>query len=214
MGRIIAIGDIHGCYYTLRDLLQKVHYNTEKDILIFVGDYIDRRKHSRDVVRFVMKLQADHGEKVIALSGNHEQLAVDANGHPGVLWYVNGGEKTYLEYKKTNSCVPVEWFKHLPLYYETENFIFCHAGLSWPVLKENSKYDLIWGRDWIEKDERTREKKVIFGHTPSKNDFPYTTKTGDICIDGGCVFGGNLCCVIIEDKNNFSFVAVPKKEKD
>ena len=40
--RTIAIGDIHGCYYTLIDLLQKIDYQSGRDTLIFLGDYIDR----------------------------------------------------------------------------------------------------------------------------------------------------------------------------
>ena len=66
----------------------------------------------------------------------------------------------------------------------------------------------------MEKDSRKREKQVVFGHTPSETGFAYTTLTGDICIDSACVFGGNLCALLIPEHGEKEYVYAPKSSKD
>ena len=56
MDRLVAIGDIHGCLHTLKDLLRMVSYSSQTDTLVFVGDYIDRGRFSCEVVNMLMKL--------------------------------------------------------------------------------------------------------------------------------------------------------------
>ena len=63
-----AIGDIHGCYKPLRALLKKVKFNSDKDILWFVGDLINRGPQSLDTLRFIYGLR---DQSVIVL-GNHD----------------------------------------------------------------------------------------------------------------------------------------------
>jgi len=47
--RIIAIGDIHGCINTLRALIEKINPRPD-DQFVFLGDFIDRGKNSKEVV--------------------------------------------------------------------------------------------------------------------------------------------------------------------
>ena len=42
MGKIFAIGDIHGCYDQLVALIKKIPIDFKRDTLVFMGDYIDR----------------------------------------------------------------------------------------------------------------------------------------------------------------------------
>ena len=190
---MIAIGDIHGCIHTLKNLLKRVNYNSQNDTLVFIGDYIDRGDFSYETVEFIKHLQNQVGkDKVICLHGNHEQMAIEAMdvGYDGI-WLSNGGGSTLLSYER-NGVDPrnhISWFKSLPIVYDTPEILFCHAGLSNPKLENNTVDDLIWGRDWIKRDSEPREKQVVFGHTPSKDGRAYVTNTEDICIDAGCVFG-------------------------
>lgn len=109
----------------------------------------------------------------------------------------------------------IDWFKTLPLVYDTTEIIFCHAGLSKPLLKDNTAHDLLWGRDWIRhNDHRPREKQVIFGHTPSKTGAAYTVATGDICIDSACVYGRKLCALAINEDGNSKLFYADKSEED
>lgn len=218
MDRLIAIGDIHGCYHTLKKLLSAIEYSSKTDILVFLGDYIDRGYHSYEVVSMIKKLQRQVGDdKVICLMGNHERMAIDAaEKHDTELWYMNGGESTVYSFERNNADMKpyIAWFKSLPLVYDTPEIIFCHAGLSKPLIRDNTQDDLLWGRDWITRDTEEREKQVIFGHTPSNSGHPYTTKTGDICIDTACYYGKNLCAFVITEDGRAKTICVKKEDED
>lgn len=214
-GRLIVVGDIHGCYFTMIDLLKEIDYVSSTDTIVFVGDYIDRGPHIFEVVRALRTLQQQAGpDNVICLRGNHEQFAIDNGGVLSPLGECNGGGSTLLSYGRNGEDIAedIEWFKSLPLCYDAGEMIICHAGLTHPKLENNSADDLLWGREWILTDDRPREKLVVFGHTP--REAPYQTKSGDICIDCGCVFGGKLCALIIAEDGGSSFATVPKSEKD
>lgn len=100
MDRLIAIGDIHGCLNTLKELLKSVDYSSQTDTLVFVGDYIDRGANSCETVAFLRKLQQQVGkDSCICLRGNHEQMAIDAfTSGDNSLWFYNGGYSTVCSY--------------------------------------------------------------------------------------------------------------------
>lgn len=210
--RLIAIGDIHGCFHTLKELLKKVDYSSTTDTLVFVGDYIDRGLFSYETVDFLIKLQRQIGkDKVICLKGNHEVMAI---GNDYGLWMYNGGQYTVASYERNGYDVSIHrnWMRNLPLIYDTPNIIFCHAGLPKPVLEQNTEQDIVWDREWIDKDIPTPyNKQVIFGHTPRKNVFQ--TKNGSIGIDTGCVFGNKLTALVLSD-NGSEFIQVEKVKED
>lgn len=147
MDRLVAIGDIHGCVHTLKDLLNRVSYSSQTDTLVFIGDYIDRGYFSYEVVDMLIKLQHQVGkDKVVCLRGNHEQMAIDAYRHGNYpLWYRNGGRSTEYSFEKNGQDLAnaISWFETLPLVYDTPEIIFCHAGLSYPLLQDNSRLYLV-----------------------------------------------------------------------
>lgn len=218
MERLIAVGDIHGCLHTLKNLLKRVSYSSQTDTLIFIGDYIDRGYFGCEVVAFLRKLQQQVGkDKCICLCGNHEQMAIDSYESGDTdLWYFNGGEVTAYSFERNNEDIAsaISWFKSLPLVYDTPEIIFCHAGLTKPLLKDNLPDDLLWGRDWMTADAEAREKQVIFGHTPNKDGAAYLVPTGDICIDSACVYGKNLCALVINEDGYSECIYEPKAEED
>ena len=214
--RLIAIGDIHGCLYTLKALLKKVDYDYKKDRLVFIGDYIDRGEHAYETVRYLMDLQKTVGEeRCVCLMGNHEDMAIRSNGTYDDLWIGNGGYNTIIDFEQHPDMIStiLNWFESLPLVCEAEGFIFCHAGLTHPMLDNNDSDMLLWGRKWIKSDSRPREKRVIFGHTPEFTG-AYVTKSGDLCIDSGCVYGGALCAVVIQNGEIQKFVYQSKHQED
>ena len=48
-GRLLVVGDIHGCLHELQDLLQKIKYVQGQDNLVFVGDLGDKGPFSIEV---------------------------------------------------------------------------------------------------------------------------------------------------------------------
>lgn len=212
MGTII-IGDIHGCFYSLLDLLEKINYNKQNDKLIFVGDYIDRGLHSFLVVDYLMKLQNEVGiNQCICLKGNHEDMFLK---DPDLWKYNKGSYETIYSYKLYNKPLNYhkKWLENLPLTYETEKYIVCHAGLPKIKISDNTEEDILWDREWLKNLCFCNEKQVIFGHTPSTGQY-YITKNGNIGIDTGCVFGYTLTACIDDGSGIFTFEKVECNFKD
>jgi serine/threonine protein phosphatase 1 len=207
--KIIAIGDIHGCFKSLDALWKKLE--PHKDALhLFVGDYIDRGPDSKAVVDFLLEKQ--HERKCVFLRGNHEQMLLDAfEEDSSYNWMMNGGETTLNSYGKNASVndIPedhINFYKQTLPYYETDDFFFVHAGAPPHQTLEESKEDpealqfFLWGRDHLNVFDTPWEKTVIFGHTPRS--YPIK-KNKMIGIDTGCVYDkigyGKLTSVLLPD---------------
>ncbi|CAG9620321.1 metallophosphoesterase family protein [Sutcliffiella rhizosphaerae] len=109
----------------------------------------------------------------------------------------------------------IEFLKSLPNYYEDSQYIYVHAGvdLSLKDWKETSRWDFRWLREKFWEQQNNTGKTIIFGHTPtphlhkhptfgtstSNNDIWYHQDQDRICIDGGCVYGGKLNALILQD---------------
>lgn len=198
-GRIIAIGDIHGCRDKLIRLLELVAPG-RTDTLVFVGDYIDRGPDSRGVVETILSLKEEI-PRVICLRGNHEEmfLALYKEGKGGLSFLYNGGGATLSSYGLTMASalegrgLPEEhllFFSSLPLYYETGDYLFVHAGLRPGLtLAEQSPEDLLWIREEFMYSDWDFGRIVVFGHTPCREPF---LKGGRFGIDTGAVYGGFL----------------------
>jgi len=155
MEKIYAIGDIHGRFDKLCTLMDKIDIDYENDILIFLGDYIDRGPQSFEVVEYLIDLKK-HQPKTIFLKGNHEEMFEKyVSGEDRMTYLFNGGQQTLDSYmsrprKPDDPLIPpdhLEFFNSLRLYHETENYIFVHAGLKKKVALDKQKpEDLLWIR--------------------------------------------------------------------
>jgi serine/threonine protein phosphatase 1 len=201
MKKLFAIGDIHGCYDRLKALVGKIPIDFSRDTLLFIGDYIDRGPHSAEVVDYLIQLKK-RVKEVIFLKGNHEDMLDKfLSGDDRFTYLLNGGQQTldsYLKKPVQSESFPIpsdhiEFFKSLRLYYETEEFIFVHAGLRPRTpLETQSTEDLLWIRDNFISTKYDFGKRVIFGHTPLKKPLVEPNKIG---IDTGAVYGNALTCV-------------------
>ena len=68
--RTIIVGDIHGCYKELKQLLKDASFNSENDYIVSLGDLMDRGNESYDVLRFFQELK----EVMEAVSYTHLTL--------------------------------------------------------------------------------------------------------------------------------------------
>lgn len=218
--RTIVIGDIHGCYRELKELITALEengkYKKGDDKLIFLGDYIDRGSDSNLVIEFIRNLQKDNNN-VIALMGNHEDMLIDYLNRQNSDWKFNGYNATISSYKGFTKQFheDVKWIKSLPLYHEDEHFIYVHGGID-PnkTMEEQDKYTLLWVREPFLYSTTSYHKRVVFGHTPTATLTaewkPICTYTNNIGIDTGCVFGGALTALILEDGEINCFYQVHK----
>lgn len=198
-----VIGDVHGNYAELMDLLDKINPNLRQDKLIYLGDYIDRGPQSYKVIRFLIDLQNKYGkEHVVLLRGNHEDMAIENIEH-GRIDCFNGYDITFMDFIKNNDSIEnyYEFFKGLPLYYEDESFIYVHGGIKPGIaMEKQDDYDLLWIREEFFESSLTFIKPVIFGHTPTINiigTFSPFIKKDRIGIDTGIVYGGRLTALEI-----------------
>lgn len=219
--RTIAIGDIHGCYNELKTLIDELidngYYDHEMDRIVFLGDYVDRGENSREVIKYIREMQMEYGENVIALMGNHEEMLLSFCDEIDMSWIYNGYDKTIMSYieNKDDFYSDLEWIRELPMYFEDDNFIYVHAGINPYKDMENQNIDdLLWSRDFVV-EEKECDKIVIFGHTPTEmltgSTRPYITSSNNVDIDTGCVYGGALTALIVEDDMIVDFYQVEKE---
>jgi len=209
-GRLYAVGDLHGCAAELETLLQHL-ISKEKlkatDLVVFIGDYIDRGPDSKVVVDRLVSLKSDFPNTSF-LKGNHEDMLASFlgfGGQMGDVYLANGGNETLQSYALPKyapasaflESIPEnhkEFYNALERYLVVGNFVFVHAGLD-PLraLQHQVDDDLFWIRDEFINNIHYFDKTVIFGHTPYQDvvfHVPYK-----IGIDTGVVFGNKLSCI-------------------
>lgn len=168
MTRRIFIGDVHGHYDGLMQLLDELSL-TADDQLYFVGDLIDRGPKSAQVVEFV-RTHADG-----CVLGNHEQLLLEAfpqdGAHLPILqgWLYSGGQATLSSYADVEKLLDdVAWIRALPLYIDLDDIWLVHAGVN-PGLPvdQQTQQELCWIRDVFHSSAEAyfKDKLIITGHT-------------------------------------------------
>jgi serine/threonine protein phosphatase 1 len=206
------VGDIHGCYYSLRKLLA---YWDKKSTLIFIGDYIDRGNFSYEVVEYLMSLKEEYKDQVLVLLGNHEyEFITYHRTGDNMNWLTQGGLKTLNAYKNgaRNPEKHLAFFTSLDCSYEDHSIFVSHAGLNKDIENPFDFEDpdsLIWNRGPI----KQLEKLQVRGHTPRKGQPVYNVDENCYHIDTACVYGGHLTGLKIED-GEISFIQVPVDERD
>lgn len=209
-GRVLVVGDIHGCRHEL-DLMLADLAAGPGDTLVFLGDYVDRGPDVRGVVQRLVELQAGATARTVFLRGNHEDMLLGylgRGGHYGEAFLANGGDVTVRSYGVTGRPSPDRFERALPtahleflstttFLHDEPDYLMVHAGLRPDrPLERQSPHDLIWIRDEFIARPHGFGKTVIFGHTPMREvleDLPYK-----IGIDTGCVYGGRLTCLEVE----------------
>ncbi len=199
--KIFAIGDIHGCFDKLTTLMEKFAIDHDHDTLVFLGDYIDRGDRSFEVVEYLIDLEKRF-RKLILLKGNHEAMLEDfLSGTDRMAFLMNGGQRTLDSYFARNRkprafSIPHEhrdFFRSLRLFYQTDQYIFVHAGLREGIpLERQDEEDLLWIRDGFVLSEYDFGKQIVFGHTVFPEPLIQPNKIG---IDTGAVYGNKLTCI-------------------
>ena len=167
--RILAVGDIHGCFEKLISLWKKISV-TPEDLVIFLGDYVDRGRENVKVLKWIMT--ESKKKNVVALCGNHEDmLKTDIlAGYVNTNAYGTLGEIALQNLKEPHFVDEVfKFLKNLPYSFELEigekKYFFCHAGID-PTLPfdEQAEEDLLWIREKFFSFYEG-EKIIVVGHT-------------------------------------------------
>ena len=226
--RIYAVGDVHGQADLLRKLFSRIDadlqaYPIAESVQVFLGDYIDRGPHSREVLDLLIARRRRH--TMLYLKGNHETYAAQFLSNPSILsdWKRVGGITTLLSYGVTpasgddlpEQCDTAEAFRRalpdshhrfihsLALSFTCGDYFFAHAGVRPGVpLRRQSQHDLLWIREEFLLHEEGFGKIVVHGHTPAKKP---DVRPNRINIDTGAYATGRLTCLVLEG-DQISFI--------
>lgn len=163
---LFIIGDVHGCWHTYQELLQ--HWDPERELLIQLGDLVDRGNFSPQCLDLSQDLQREFPDRTVFLRGNHEQMMLrflkgeDTTDH----WLKNGGKSTLNEFSNF-SLQPSDfmgWLESRDLVWENSAVLVSHAGITDvenPFNVDNSM-GVLWNRGpW-----KDIGKLQVIGHTP------------------------------------------------
>ncbi|PQJ79022.1 metallophosphoesterase family protein [Polaribacter porphyrae] len=222
--RTLVIGDIHGGYRALEQVLDKAKV-TVQDKLIFLGDYVDGWSESPQTIDKLISLSEK--QECIFILGNHDlwcKLWL-TEGKSNPIWLAHGGKETIDSYIKTGlitSKKHLNFFESLKNYYiDFNQRLFIHAGFTsmHGVTREEYQSNYYWDRTLLEtallaeelpskKIENkmpqrfTHYKEIYIGHTPTTNYkinepiFAYNL----INVDTGAAFKGKLTILDIDSK--------------
>lgn len=207
------VGDVHGCYYTLRRILER--WNPSKEQLMFVGDLINKGAHSKEVVQLVRRLQ-DEYPTTICVKGNHEYQMVQYIKQKTARddmkeSYRNTLKKYHLDGKDRSDYL---WMESLPLTYENDVLYLSHAGVNFlgvRKFKENSMWSVLRFRGKLKR----MNKLQVIGHTPTLSKRPeYNAKFHSLNIDSGAGNFDNMSAVVINNKGRMIKSYIEKVDKD
>ncbi|ENP6151433.1 protein-serine/threonine phosphatase, partial [Escherichia coli] len=189
---IWAVGDIHGDYQLLQSRLHQLSFCPETDLLISVGDNIDRGPESLNVLRLLNQ------PWFISVKGNHEAMALEAfETGDGNMWLASGGDWFFdLNDSEQQEAIDLLLKFHLlPHIIEITNdnikYVIAHAdypGKEYQFGKEIAESELLWPVDRVQKSLNSELQKIngadffIFGHMMFDN---IQTFANQIYIDTG-----------------------------
>jgi serine/threonine protein phosphatase 1 len=202
--RTLAIGDIHGAATALDALLAAVA-PTPQDLLVFLGDYVDRGPDSKGVLDRLIALSVS-GRPMICLRGNHELMMLRSRTDRSELkmWLSVGGMQALGSYAVNglpahpDSIPPFHWEfleRGCVDYFETDTHIFVHANLdSWLPMEEQPEMMLFW--EFMNNPvKHLSGKRLICGHTSQRSGVPRAWRT-TVCIDTNAYYPtGWLTCL-------------------
>jgi serine/threonine protein phosphatase 1 len=195
-GRLIAIGDIHGCLAALETVLRGIDPQPE-DTIVALGDYIDRGMHTREVIERLIELGRHC--RLVPILGNHDELLLYLyDGGEGLLdWLSFGGTTTLYSYGcQTPEEIParhIQFLRDCLPYYETEKHFFVHASYvaDLPLALQPGDALRWWSLRDAQPGPHCSGKRAIVGHTAQK-DGQIVDLGHLVCIDTCCYGGGWL----------------------
>lgn len=228
MQAIYAIGDIHGRHNLLEKMYLRIENDpyrinqSEKPIVIHIGDYIDGGPDSDKVLDTIIKGRTSF--KSISLLGNHEALmlaCLDTDDRDvWWSWISNGGDKTLdslgvsmrfggynpKELRDALGENRITWLLALPLYYVMKPYLFVHAGIvPGRSIEQQKRKDLLWIRSRFLNSEEQHDYIVVHGHTQVEEPECLHNR---INIDTGQARPKKLTAVVFETTKDPRFISV------
>ena len=205
----LVIGDIHGCYDELQALLDKAGL-TEGDIIVSVGDCVDRGPDTPAVLAFFQKTP-----DAILIMGNHERKHVRAGRHEVKL--AQSQKISRVQFEETYPDA-LAFMSTLPLYLDLPDALVVHGYVEPGLPLSQQRSTVLCGTMGGDKHLRTAyerpwyelydgEKPLLVGHhNYSGADQPFVYQDRVFGLDTDCVTGRALTGLLLP---SFKFVSVP-----
>lgn len=221
--RTVVIGDIHGGFKALKQLLENANL-PKKTQYIFVGDYVDGWSQSAEVISYLINFSQEND--CIFLRGNHEELLYNylRTGEKNTMWLNQGGESTvesYSNLSKIKKGIHLRFLENLINYHiDSENRLFVHAGFMsqhgpqheyYPhlVYWDRTLWEMVCAMDANISEEDSKYpkrlklfKEIYIGHTPvTRVGFDKPANFANVWnVDTGAAFKGKISMIDIESK--------------
>lgn len=133
---VYVIGDLQGCFATLKTLLKTIEFDSTQDFIYFAGDLVARGEDSLGCLRFVRKLQQQGAAATVL--GNHD-LTLLACGRG--LKKVKEKDKTLPILEAVDCSALLDWLRQQPLMIEIDHqHVLVHAGIPhiWTITEARS----------------------------------------------------------------------------
>lgn len=232
MSRTLVIGDIHGGFRALQQVLERAEI-TENDQLIFLGDYVDGWSESSEIIKLLMEIS--ERQECIFIKGNHDAWCEDwlALGQSPDLWLFNGGKSTvesYADYLPEDLDLHLKFFQRMKSYHiDDQNRLFIHAGYASmhgpekEVYSSNYRWDRTLWETAVAMDKKLKKnsllypkrlllyKEIFIGHTPTL-DIGITTPVNKANVwnmDTGAAYTGALSIMDIDSKEYWQSDPLP-----
>ncbi|HEX9781731.1 MAG TPA: metallophosphoesterase [Opitutaceae bacterium] len=214
-GRVIAIGDVHGCHAELTDLLDLLKPAAD-DLLVFLGDLVNRGPDSHACVDIVRGLRAK------ALLGNHE-LRLLTHRRTGNNSLLKDDDRRTIKQLTSKDW---EFLENMPLHFHLPEIgtVLVHGGFLPNQAWQTQPAAVVTRIQVIDGDGRPRKRTeianapfwadlwtgppfVVYGHTPREEIYRRPSSIG---IDTACVMGGHLTALTLPDQQIFQVRARAK----
>jgi serine/threonine protein phosphatase 1 len=189
------IGDIHGCYFTLQEMLKNWDSNQEK--LILLGDYVNKGKHTFAVLEFLMELDKKFPNQIVMLKGNNDYLFEEYFRDS-----ISLSSKQKFEMYNLNYLQTLDWMQELPHQYVNGTVYASHAGISedsiFPLDQEDD-LEVLFNR----KPLKNIQKRQFLGHIVVEEPL-FDEQANAWYLDTGAGLGKRLTGVKVEEDGEIS----------
>ncbi len=228
---IAVIGDIHGCYNTLKELYSQLKIKYPEIEVYSVGDLVDRGNFSSETIHFCI------ANNIKVCLGNHDYMFLQYFREPfssmAKAWLLNGNAATLNSYKNNpkNLEPHLDYVEKLKLFYNTKDAFICHAGISKFYKKYFKEYKLDGSHDnfiekvlapdlefdhsviWVRENLINIGKLQVIGHT-RRFETMHDKNANVYYIDTGCAYGNKLTAVVVNENEIVDKIQVPVFRED
>lgn len=178
MGRTLVIGDIHGAYEAMLQVMERSAFDPEKDRLICMGDVADRRPRVKECAELLLQVK-----DLVMILGNHDKWALewmsrvggqmwnDGSKDPSAagntlrksfdvndlyekaseVWLTQGGSDTIVSYSEGVPPGHFELLRQAKYYHVEGNRMFVHGGFNHRKPPDaQDPEDFLWDRSLVD----------------------------------------------------------------